>query len=232
MNSHHGLGLLLNIAKKTTSKQVNEKHTNTQQLLSIRFLSCLVCGVSRDDILQDLQSSGQKHPSMEARTKHNYTIVPAIEDNADSLECFLFHFVRYLWLALHYFLLDPSTLSHFLVGSLPPGLLLNILRPKPQQLKRSVAKSPRRKFTENVPLWCLIQLHCNLSLPLGSRGQRMMQDVSIKCLTFLHAIKQPNGMCTKRCRVKEKKKLFLICLYLCLLTLADQVVVCTVMYLE
>lgn len=75
--------------------QVNENHTNAQQLLSICFLSCLVCGVSRD-ILQDLQSLGQKHPSMEARTKRNYTIVPAIEDNADSLECFLFHFVRYL----------------------------------------------------------------------------------------------------------------------------------------
>lgn len=148
-------------------------------------------------------------------TECNYTIVPAIEDNSDNSE---FELGRYLpdwpWIIFYATLL--YWLSNFLVGSLPAGLLLHILRPKPQQLKRSVAKSPRHKFTENVRLWCLIQLHCNLSLPLGSRGPRMMQDVSIKCLTISLRYQTSEGNLRqyKRCFVKKNKKLLLIHFYL------------------
>lgn len=42
---------------------------------------------------------------MEARAKCNYTIVPAIEDNADSLECFFYFILQdtFDWLCIIFY---------------------------------------------------------------------------------------------------------------------------------
>lgn len=183
MNSHHCLFCCSTSSKRRvllitvlTSNRLRAKHSILWRFARRYFTS----------LCPDASSLLEQH-------KCHYTLVPALEDNSDNSES---QFVGPPWLVLHHLQCNPSILSYFWAGSLPAGLFLNIWSPKPQQLKRSVAKSPRHKFTENVRLWCVIQLHCNLSLPLGSGGQGMMQDVSIKCLTFLCAIKHPKGVCT------------------------------------